>query len=104
MPSMCADTLLSLERAHLLRLTGWGAASVLAGTALLAWLLMRRRDTDLLRHFAIQLAAWGAVDLALVAFAWRSLALRDLAGATHLDRTLWLNIGLDTGYLMVGAT
>jgi hypothetical protein len=34
----------------------------------------------------------------------RALALRDLASATRLDRFLWLNIGLDAGYVMVGLT
>jgi hypothetical protein len=32
------------------------------------------------------------------------LELRDLAGATRLDRFLWLNVGLDAGYVMVGLT
>jgi sulfite exporter TauE/SafE len=34
----------------------------------------------------------------------RSLALRDLSGATRLDRMLWMNIGLDAGYALVGIT
>jgi len=38
MPYMWADTLQAAERAHLLRLLLWAAASILAGTALLAWL------------------------------------------------------------------
>jgi hypothetical protein len=101
---MYADTLLAAERAHLLRLVAWGAASVLLGTALLAWLLAGRRRSPLLRHFAIQTAAWGTVDLALAGLAFRSLALRDLAGAIHLDRVVWLNIGLDAGYVLVGLT
>jgi hypothetical protein len=102
MPFMWADTLLASERAHLLRLLGWGATSVLVGTALLAWLLVRGRESALLRHFAIQTAAWGALDLAFVAIGWGSLAVRDIAGATRLDRMLWLNIGLDAGYVMGG--
>jgi hypothetical protein len=101
---MWADTLLATERAHVLRLVAWGAASLLIGTALLAWLLSGRRQSALLRHFAIQTAAWGAVDLALAALAFGSLALRDLAGATRLDRIVWLNIGLDAGYVLVGLT
>jgi len=32
------------------------------------------------------------------------IRLRDLAGATRLDRFLWLNIGLDAGYVLVGGT
>ena len=101
---MFADTLLQLERGHLVRLLVWGALSVLLGTALLGVLAATRRRSPLLHHFALQLAAWGAIDLALAAVAWRGLALRDLAGATHLDRLLWLNIGLDAGYVGVGVT
>jgi hypothetical protein len=101
-----ADTLLTLERAHLLRLLVWAAGSVLAGSLLLALVALRRAagPTALLRHFAIQTAAWGAVDLAIVAWAWRGLALRDFAGARALDRFLWLNLGLDVGYVAVGVT
>ncbi len=101
---MFADTLLQLERAHLVRLLAWALASVLTGSALLAVLAARRAVSPLVRHFAIQTAAWGAVDLAIVAWAWRGLALRDHAGATFLDRFLWLNLGLDVGYVGVGAT
>lgn len=108
MSFMWADTLLSAERAHLLRLLAWGASSVLAGTALLAWLRVRgegqRSGGGLLEHFAIQTAAWGAVEVAFVATGWRSLAPRDLAAATRLDRLLWMNVGLDVGYILVGAT
>jgi hypothetical protein len=104
MPFMWADTLLAAERAHLLRLVAWGAASVLLGTALLAWLTLGRRGSPLLRHFAIQVAAWGAIDLVIAAVASRNLVPRDLAAATRLDRLLWLNIGLDAGYVLVGLT
>lgn len=103
---MFADTLLALERAHLVRLALWGGGSVLAGTLLLALVALRRAAGDLafLRHFAVQTAAWGAVDLAIVVWAWRGLALRDAAGAEWLDRFLWLNLGLDVGYVGVGVT
>jgi hypothetical protein len=102
MSFMWADTLLAAERAHLLRLLAWGAASVLVGTALLAWHLIRGRGTSLIKHFAIQTAAWGAAELAFGAIAYSSLRLRDLAGATRLDRFLWLGIGLDVGFVLVG--
>jgi hypothetical protein len=102
---MWSDTLLVAERAHLLRLIVWGAASVIAGTALLALVAARRGaggESPLLGNFAVQCIAWGAIDLLIVVFAWRGLALRDLAGATKLDRLLWLNTGLDVGYVAVG--
>jgi hypothetical protein len=99
---MWSDTLLLAERAHLVRLLVWGAASVLAGTLVLALIAARRAQSPLLMHFAVQTATWGAIDLGLVALAWRGLAERDVAGATHLDRMLWLNSGLDVGYVAVG--
>jgi hypothetical protein len=99
---MWADTLLAAERAHLLRLVVWGAASFILGATLLVFSRVRRQGSVLLDHFAIQTAAWGAIDLALAANGLRTLVLRDLAGATRLDRFLWLNIGLDGGYVMVG--
>jgi hypothetical protein len=99
---MWADTLLTLERAHLLRLALWGGGSILVGTFVLALLALRRQRAPLLRHFAIQTAAWGAVDFAICVWAWRGLALRDYAGAMRLVNVLWLNVGLDAGYAMVG--
>src|SRR5215207_5250325 len=104
MPFMWADTLLAAERAHLLRLIVWGGASVLLGVTLLVFLKARGLPSALLASFAVQTAAWGAIDLALAGNGLRTLELRDLAGATRLDRFLWLNIGLDGGYVLVGLT
>ena len=101
---MWADTLLAAERAHLLRLIVWGAASVLLGVTLLVFLKVRRQPSALLGAFAVQTAAWGAIDLALAGNGLRTLALRDLTGATRLDRFLWLNVGLEGGYVLVGLT
>ena len=101
---MWADTLFALERGHLLRLTVWGAGSVLLGTLLFVMLSWRRVRAPLLTHFAIQTSAWGAVVLAICVWAWRGLALRNYAGAQQLVNFLWLNTGLDVGYVMLGAT
>ena len=101
---MWSDTLLIAERAHLLRLLLWGAGSVIAGSAIGALLAARRLPSPLLTHFAIQTAAWGAIDLLLAGLAWRGLGMRDSASATRLDRLLWLNTGLDVGYVAVGVT
>lgn len=104
MTFMWADTLFAVERAHLLRLILWGGTCMLVGTAALAVLRLRHLRSVLLAHFAIQTAIWGAIDLTLGILALRGLERRDLAGATQLDRFLWLNIGLDIGYVMVGVT
>jgi hypothetical protein len=101
---MWADQVLAFERAHLARLLLWGAASVVTGLGCWAFWRTRRLDLPLLRHFAIQTGAWGAID-ALLALASRpQLALRDYDGVTRLDRFLWLNCGLDVGYVAVGIT
>src|SRR5215217_190342 len=104
MQFMWADTLLAVERAHLTRLIVWGGASLLVGAALLGLMRLRGHRSALLDHFGIQTAAWGAIDLVLALAGLRRLELRDLAGATRLDRFLWLNIGLDVGYVLVGLT
>jgi len=101
---MWADVLLTLEQTHLLRLAIWGGASIVVGSLVLAWLAARRARSPLLQHFAIQTAAWGAVDLAICAWGWRGLQLRDLDGATALVNFLWLNVGLDVGYAAAGLT
>jgi hypothetical protein len=104
MPYMWADTLQSIERAHLLQLLVWGAVSVLSGTALLTVLRAGSRRSALLRHFAIQSAAWGSLDMAIALGQLFRTAPRDVSAATRLDRLLWLNIGLDAGYVLVGTT
>jgi hypothetical protein len=97
-----ADTLLGAERLHLHTLLAWGGASVALGLLLLAT-VARQRRSPLIFHFAAQCAAWGAVECAFAAAGVHSLVLRDLGAATQLDRFLWLNLGLDTGYVAVGA-
>ncbi|NUO39398.1 MAG: hypothetical protein HOQ17_11455 [Gemmatimonadaceae bacterium] len=104
MDFMWADTLLAAERAHVLRLLLWGGGSTLVGTALLAWLHIGRRRSALLEQFGLQTAAWGAAELVFAAISRASLVPRDLAAATRLDRLLWLELGLDAGYLLVGLT
>jgi hypothetical protein len=104
MQYMWADTLFALERAHLLRLAIWGGASLLVGSSLLALLRLRGHRSSLLDHFGIQTALWGVIDLAIALVGLQRLELRDLSGATRLDRFLWLNVGLDAGYVMVGLT
>ncbi|HKG92758.1 MAG TPA: hypothetical protein VKA84_12730 [Gemmatimonadaceae bacterium] len=101
---MWSDTLLLAERAHLQQLIVWGAASVLVGTLVLTLLAVGRVRSALLVHFSLQTLVWGAIDLVIAIFAWRGLTDRDVDAATRLDRFLWLNAGLDAGYVGVGAT
>jgi len=101
---MWADTLQAAERAHLLRLFVWAAASILCGTGLLAFLRTRGLSSDLLRHFAMQSAGWGTAITLFAAWQFHLLAPRDVGSATRLDRMLWLYIGLDVGVVAVGIT
>ena len=101
---MWSDTLLIAERLHLQRLIAWGGVSVLAGTLVLTLLAARRVRSALLVHFALQTLVWGAIDLMIAIFSWRGLGDRDVDAATRLERFLWLNAGLDVGYVGVGIT
>jgi hypothetical protein len=78
--------------AHLVRIAVWGLASLLVGTLV----LVRRRDAASWRHFGIQSAAWGAVDVVL--------ALAGRSGAPPSAAFLWVNVGLDVGYVGVALT
>ena len=99
---MWADSLQFAEQQHLFRLFIWSEASILVGGVMLAVLLWRRLEWPMLRHFAMQTAAWGGVILIIAIVAWRQLAIRDHAAAVRLDRMVWLNIGLSLGYVAVG--
>ena len=82
-------------------LLAWGGIGVALGL-LLVLTVGRLRRSPLLFHFGAQCIAWGAVESLYAFSALRSLALRDLDAATRLDHLLWLNVGLDTGYVAVG--
>ncbi len=101
---MWADQVLSFERAHLARLLLWGVASIVTGVGCWAFLRTQALELPLLRHFAIQTGAWGAIDTVLALASRPRLVLRDYDGVTSLDRFLWLNCGLDIGYIAVGIT
>ncbi len=101
---MWSDTLLAVERAHLLRLLAWAGTSVIAGTAVYAVLTLRRVGSELLRHFALQTLGWGVLNMAIAGASLARLAERDFAAATRLDRMLWLSAGLDLGMMLIGAT
>jgi hypothetical protein len=100
---MWSDTFLLFERSHLQRLLLWGVASAICGLGILVATRRTRARSPLLFHFGLQTAAWGLIELVLAGSAWRALVLRDLQSAAQLDRFLWLNPGLDVGYVAAGA-
>jgi hypothetical protein len=78
--------------AHLLRIGLWGLASIAVGALLLA-----RGPHDAFRRQAgIQSLAWGAVNALL--------ALAGTRGTPPSAAFLWVNVGLDAGYVGVAAT
>jgi hypothetical protein len=101
---MWADQVLAFERAHLARLLLWGGASIVTAVGCWTYLRVQHLESPLLRHFAIQTGAWGAIDVLLALAARPGLRLRDYDGVISLDRFLWLNCGLDVGYIAVGVT
>ena len=100
---MWSDTFLLFERAHLQRLLLLGVTSAVMGAAILSLVHRYRTRSSLLFHFAFQMTAWGSLELVLAGNAWRALSLRDLQSAAQLDRFVWLNVGLDFGYIAAGA-
>lgn len=99
---MWADTLLHAERQHLLRLLLWAGLSILGATGVATTMTVRRARSPFLAHFAIQMAAWGGVTGIIAAVEWHAAHLRDLSGAARLERLLWMNVGLDAGYVAIG--
>jgi hypothetical protein len=77
------------------RLTMWGGGSVVLGGALAI-----ASPSPAVRAFGVQSAGWGAIDL-LIAGAG-SLSKKPAKSST-LQKTLWVNAGLDAGYIAAGA-
>lgn len=101
---MWSDTLLAAERVHLIRLLLWAATSAALGTVFLAFVTLRRMNAPVVFWFTIQTLAWGSVELIVAAGRWQALAMRDVSGATRLDRLTWFTIGLDIGLIGVGVS
>jgi hypothetical protein len=101
---MWSDVVFQIERVHLLRLLLWAAMSTVAGTALLVLSVALGRGSAMLRRFASVCTLFGAVELLASIAAYRRLGLRDLAGATRLERLAWLQLGLFIGLAAVGVT
>lgn len=100
---MWSDILLAAERQHLVALLLWSALSILAATLIAVMLAARRTRSKLLEHFALQMLLWGAIFGMIAGLELHSLALRDVSAATRLERMVWMNIGLDVGYVGIGA-
>jgi hypothetical protein len=64
--------------------------------------VVRRFQSPLLKHFAIQMTAWGLIVAAIAGIGWRGAHFRDVSGAARLERLLWMSIGLDVGYVAIG--
>lgn len=94
------------EAGHLWRVGAWGAANVAAGTALLL-----ASDADGRRAFGVQSTAWGVINVGIAAVGLATGGeapaggLADaLAAEGRLGDILWINMGLNAGYVAVGTT
>lgn len=84
------------------RLLGWSILSILAGFPL--WLDTHRP----IKNIGTQFMAWGAIDGLIALFGARSAEKRQstanpAAETRKLRRILWLNTGLDVGYMLGAA-
>lgn len=94
------------QNAHLKRVGAWGAANLVAGSAV----LMFGRQPEV-RAVALQSAIWGGMNLGIAAFGAASdtgapdTSLKEAIRAEdRLGNVLLLNLGLNTGYMLVGGT
>ena len=101
---MWSDTPLAAERSHLIRILVWAVTSAVLGTTFVTIIAGRRMVAPIVLWFAIQTLAWGSVELIITAARWSALSMRDVSGATRLDRLTWFAIGLDVGIIAVGMT
>ena len=101
---MWSDTLLAAERAHLVHLVLWAASSAVLGTAIVAFVTLRRVAAPILYWFALQSLVWGLAELVVALARWRTLSMRDVSAATRLDRFTWFNAGFDVGMVGAGVT
>ncbi len=99
---MFAYTLLHAEQLHLLRVMLWGAASVIAGTALFVFLVVRRIPSPLLRAFGGVCLVLGGLELLGAAISYRAVPLRDYDAAVRLDRTVWFELGFAAAAALAG--
>lgn len=95
------------QRAHLWRVGAWGLANVAGGTAL--WLGSDRPSGP--RAFGLQSAAWGAINTGIAVVGLASgpgEVTSDWAAALGAENgyadVLLVNLGLNVGYMAVGAT
>ena len=101
---MWSDTLLAAERSHLIRIVIWSVTSAVLGTTFVAIIAGRRMSAPIALWFAIQTLVWGSVELIVAAARWSALSMRDVSGATRLDRLTWFAIGIDVGIIAAGIT
>lgn len=99
--------LVEAQRAHLWRVAAWGGASLLAGLGLIAGTSASSEPGW--RGFGIQAAAWGAINLGIVGWAFASgfdAPATGLGGALAAEdaygNILLVNLGLNVGYMLVG--
>lgn len=93
------------QRSLFLSLAGWAGSSVVVG----AWQAFSSGPSDLRRNMGYQMLGWGAVNGviagvgAIGARRARTQAKDWTLERRRLRRILWINAGLDVGYMTLGA-
>ncbi|MCX7605771.1 MAG: hypothetical protein N2170_00715 [Bacteroidia bacterium] len=92
-----------VQRSLFIHLGGWAGAGIATGT----WQTLSRRNT-ITQYMGYQNLAWGGVNAAITvigAISSRKQAKQMIdwsANKQRLRRWLWINAGLDLGYMAVG--
>lgn len=100
---MWSPALYGVERAHLLQLLLWSAASLVMGAVVIAALRMRRERAPLAMWFAIGMALCGAAESCFALLRWRGLSERDYVGALRLTTHVHLAMIAEL-WLVAGAS
>lgn len=85
---------------HLIRLGIWAIISIIFGLIVI-W---QKWDKPFWQNFGLQCAVWGLIDGIIVLFGLHNQSRPDILAAVKLREFLWLNEGLDMGYLALGIT
>lgn len=94
-----------VQRSLFITLGGWAGANIATGS----WQAFSARSSEVQRYMGYQALGWGAVNGtiagigALMAHRQRSHPKNWRRERQRIRRLLWINVGLDVGYIGAGA-
>jgi hypothetical protein len=98
--SLLSEKTFLLTHQHLIKLGIWAIFSIVSSLVIL-W---KGYKNHFWQNFGLQFLVWGLIDGIIVAIGLRDTTRLDITGIIGLREFLWLNEGLDIGYVAVGIT